>query len=41
MDDTKITHMNPKVVANVIKKIEIKFGKMTVTRGNDHMFVKY
>ena len=31
--------MNLKVVDNVIKKIEDKFGKMTVTRGQDHVFV--
>ena len=39
VDDTKISHMDPKVVDQVISKIEEKFGKMTVTRGKAHNFV--
>ena len=31
VDDTKISHMDPKVVEEVIKTIEKRFGKMTVT----------
>ena len=31
--------MNPKLVDNMIKQIENKFGKMTVTRQKDHIFV--
>ena len=39
VDDSKISHENPKVVSEVIKKIENKFGKMTVCRGKEHTFV--
>ena len=39
MDDTKISHKDPKVVDRVIDKIEKRFGKMTVKRGNEHTFV--
>lgn len=39
VDDTKISHEDPKVVDWVIQKIEEKFGKMSVTRGKKHTFV--
>jgi Reverse transcriptase (RNA-dependent DNA polymerase) len=39
VDANKISHVDPKVVTNVIEKIEQKFGKMTVTRGNSHTFL--
>jgi hypothetical protein len=39
VDDNKISHMNPKVVDDVIRKIESKFGKMTKTRGDKHDFL--
>ena len=39
VDDTKISHVDSKVVDQVIKKIETSFGKMTVTRGKTHNFV--
>ena len=39
VDDTKISHVNPKVVDEVIGLIEKRFGKMTVTRGKLHNFV--
>ena len=39
VDDNKISHDDPKVVSDIIKKIELKFGKMTVTRGNEHVFL--
>ena len=39
VDDLKILHADPSVVPNVIKKIEKKFGKMTVKRGKSHTFV--
>jgi hypothetical protein len=39
VDDTKISHVNPEVVTQVVKAIEESFGKMTVTRGNDHTFL--
>ena len=39
VDDTKISHIDPKVVDEVIAAIEGRFGKMTVTRGKVHNFV--
>jgi hypothetical protein len=39
VDDTKISHVNPDVVTRIIKKIEERFDKMTVTRGNKHVFL--
>ena len=38
-DDTKISHVDPKVVDDVIKTIEKRFDKMTVKRGRTHNFV--
>ena len=35
VDNNKISHMQSSVVDDVIKEIEEKFGKMTVTRGNN------
>jgi hypothetical protein len=39
VDDMKISHVIPDVVTSVINAIEQKFGKMTVTRGNEHVFL--
>ena len=39
VDDTQISHIDPKVVTSVITKIEERFGKMVVTRGKKHIFV--
>jgi hypothetical protein len=39
VDDNKISHVNPKVVSDIILKIEERFGKMTVTRGKEHTFL--
>ena len=39
VDDNKISHMDMKVVEEVIAKIESKFGKMTVTKGSDQDFL--
>jgi hypothetical protein len=39
VDDMKISHVNPCVVTDIINKLEAKFGKMTVTRGKEHMFL--
>ena len=39
VDDTKISHVNPLVVSNIINTLEDKFGKMTVTRGKSHKFL--
>ncbi len=37
VDDTKISHVDPDVVTNVIEQIEERFGNMTVTRGREHV----
>ena len=39
VDDNKISHVDHKVVTEVILKIEKRFGKMTVTRGKEHIFL--
>jgi hypothetical protein len=39
VDDNKISHVDSKVVTEVIEKIEERFGKMTVTRGKKHVFL--
>ena len=39
VDDNKISHVNPRVVTTIIEKIEEQFGKMTVTRGREHVFL--
>jgi hypothetical protein len=39
VDDNKISHVDPKVTANVVEQIEERFGKMTITRGKKHVFL--
>jgi hypothetical protein len=39
VDDTKISHVNPDVVTKIIETLETHFGKMTVTRGREHVFL--
>jgi hypothetical protein len=39
VDDTKISHVNPTVVTNIINILESRFGKMKVTRGHHHKFL--
>jgi hypothetical protein len=39
VDDTKISHVDSKVVTKVIKQLEEHFGTMTVTRGKEHVFL--
>jgi len=39
VDDTKISHEDPKVVSMIIDKLEERFNKMTVTRGKEHSFL--
>ena len=39
VDDNKILHIDSEVVSSVIKEIEHKFGKMSVTRGKKHAFL--
>jgi hypothetical protein len=39
VDDNMISHMDKNVVSDTIKQIEEKFGKMTVSRGEEHEFL--
>ena len=39
VDDTKISHVDPNVVSQMIERIESHFGKMTVTRRKEHVFL--
>ena len=39
VDDNKISHVESDVMEDVISKIESKFGKMKITRGNTHVFL--
>jgi hypothetical protein len=39
VDDTKISHVDPAVVTNIIGLLEARFGSMTVTRGQQHKFL--
>ena len=39
VDDTKISHEDPAVVTTIIEQLEAKFGKMTVVRGDKHVFL--
>jgi hypothetical protein len=38
VDDNKISHKDMETVKSVITKIESKFGKMSVTKGNEQDF---
>jgi len=39
VDDMKISHVNRDVVTDVINLLELEFGKMSVTRGKEHVFL--
>jgi len=39
VNDNKISHVDDTVVTDILEKLEAKFGKMTVTRGNYHVFL--
>ena len=39
VDDLKISHIEQAVIDHIIKKIEERYGKMTVTHGNSHTYV--
>ena len=39
VDDNKISHVDSHVVTSIIDKIEERFDKMSVTRGNKHKFL--
>ena len=39
VDDNKISHTDPKVIEDIISKIEAKFRKMSQTKGDTHDFI--
>ena len=39
VDDTKMSHKDPKVIDWLVHELEQEFGKLTVKRGNKHTFV--
>ena len=39
VDDTKVSHVDPDVVTDIIRKLESHFDTMTVTRGDEHTFL--
>jgi hypothetical protein len=39
VDDLKISHVLKSVVEDIVKKIEERYGKMTITRGNKHNYI--
>jgi len=39
VDDNKISHEDPRVVSMIIDCLEEYFGKVTVTRGKEHVFL--
>ena len=39
VDDNKISHRDPTVVTRMIEEIKNTFGKMTGTRGREHVFL--
>jgi hypothetical protein len=39
VDDLKISHISKDVVEDMVSKIEERYGKMTVTRGNKHTYI--
>eukprot|EP00980_Cylindrotheca_fusiformis_P017509 scaffold5491_cov132-Cylindrotheca_fusiformis.AAC.2 len=39
VDDLKISHVDKKVVENIVTQIEKRYGKMTITRGSKHTYI--
>ena len=39
VDETKISHMNPLVINNVLNLLESNFGKLKIVRGKKHEFI--
>lgn len=39
VNGNKVSHAIPEAVTMIIEKIEAYFGKMTVTRGQEHAFL--
>ena len=39
LDDMKISHADSEVVTDIIEQIKQRFGKMTVARGDEHVFL--
>ena len=40
LDDTKLSHMDPKIVNMILEKVTEQFGKLTTRRGNEHTFLE-
>jgi hypothetical protein len=39
VDDNKVSHVDPKILTEVLDKIEEYFGKMTITQGKKYVFL--
>jgi hypothetical protein len=39
VDDLKISHVSQEVLEDIIRQLEAKYGAMTITRGNKHVYV--
>ena len=39
MDDVKISYKSEEVITNIIKKVENKFGPLSVSRGKSNTFL--
>ena len=39
VDDLKISHVDQQVLEDLVDELEVKYGKMTVTRGRKHTYV--
>ena len=39
VDNNKISHIDPKVVKEILNRIEKRFGNLTITRGKQHTFL--
>jgi hypothetical protein len=39
IEETKISHVDPKVVTMIIAKIKAVFDKLTITQGKEHTFL--
>jgi hypothetical protein len=39
IENNKVSHVDDKVATHIIELIEARFGKMTITRGKDHVFL--
>eukprot|EP00957_Ditylum_brightwellii_P201099 15324053-Ditylum_brightwellii.AAC.1 len=39
IDDNKLSHMDPKVVDDILEKVAENFGELTTMRGDEHTFL--